>query len=92
MFISSFKYFLLKQLQEWLSTSKVAAADQLGLRINGRLVIRPHPSKGSNAPLIYNVGAVVDVWRHDGWWEGIIVQKESDDKFRIYLPGLYLLE
>ncbi|XP_004151400.1 uncharacterized protein LOC101211122 isoform X1 [Cucumis sativus] len=75
------------KLVEWLSASRVAAADQLGLRISGRLVIRPHPSKGSNAPLIYNVGAVVDVWRHDGWWEGIIVQKESDDKFRIYLPG-----
>lgn len=75
------------KLVEWLSASRVAASDQLGLRINGRLVIRPQPSKGSKAALVYNVGTIVDVWWHDGWWEGIIVQKESEDKLRVYLPG-----
>lgn len=92
MFSASFKYCLLKYSQEWLSASRVAASDQLGLRINGRLVIRPQPSKGSKAALVYNVGTIVDVWWHDGWWEGIIVQKESEDKLRVYLPGLYMSE
>ncbi|XP_022994011.1 uncharacterized protein LOC111489832 isoform X1 [Cucurbita maxima] len=77
----------LNKLMEWLSASRVAAADQLGLRINGRLVIRPQPSKDSKAALVYNVGTIVDVWWHDGWWEGIIIQKESEDKFQVYLPG-----
>lgn len=64
----------------------------MGIRINGRLVIRPQPGNGGKAASVYNVGTVVDVWWHDGWWEGIVLQEESGDKLRVFLPGLCLLE
>ncbi|XP_023538637.1 uncharacterized protein LOC111799489 isoform X1 [Cucurbita pepo subsp. pepo] len=75
------------KLVEWLSASRVAGLDQLGLRFNGRLVIRPDPGKATEGSGVYNVGTIVDVWWHDGWWEGIVVQKECEDKLRVYLPG-----
>lgn len=70
-------------------SSRVASPDQLGLRGCGRTVLRPspHPSRGRVSWVII-VGSVVDVWWHDGWWEGIVVHKESDDKFQVYFPGL----
>ncbi|XP_022135802.1 uncharacterized protein LOC111007667 isoform X2 [Momordica charantia] len=75
------------KLVEWLSSTRVAAPDQLGLRINGRLVVRPQPGMGSKISLDYNIGTVVDVWWHDGWWEGIVVRKEPEEKLRVHLQG-----
>ena len=34
-----------------------------------------------------NVVSVVDVLRHDGWWEGIFVERESEVKYHVYFPG-----
>lgn len=78
-----------KKLEEWILSSKVASPDQLDLRIFGRTVVRPSPqsnnkTRGSWAVV---VGTAVDVWRHDGWWEGIVVQKESDDRIHVFFPG-----
>lgn len=77
-----------KKLEEWILSSRIASSDQLGLRICGRKVVRPspQPNKGRVSWAI-EVGAAVDVWRHDGWWEGIVVQKESDDRIRVFFPG-----
>lgn len=77
-----------KNLQEWVVASKVAVSDPLGLRTCGRTAIRPSPpSNKGKVPVIVNSGTVVDVWWHDGWWEGIVLQKETEDKIHVYFPG-----
>ncbi|CAL5421551.1 unnamed protein product [Camellia sinensis] len=77
-----------KNLQEWLVASKVAVSDPLGLRTCGRTTIRPSPpSNKGKVPVIVNSGTAVDVWWHDGWWEGIVRQKETEDKIHVYFPG-----
>ncbi|GMH26220.1 hypothetical protein Nepgr_028063 [Nepenthes gracilis] len=77
-----------KNLEEWVLAARIAARDKLGLRIDGRTTIRPSP-KSHNARVSWaiDVGAVVDAWWHDAWWEGIVIGKESDEKLRIYFPG-----
>ncbi|CAA7045864.1 unnamed protein product [Microthlaspi erraticum] len=77
-----------KKLEEWILTSQVAASDHLGLRIPGRNIVRPvlEPSKENDVSAV-GVGMPVDVWWCDGWWEGIVTQKVSEEKFEVYLPG-----
>ncbi|KAK1374578.1 BAH domain-containing protein [Heracleum sosnowskyi] len=77
-----------RNLEEWILSSRVALPDEWGLRINGRTTVRPAPvfNKSCDA-LVVKDGSAVDVWWHDGWWEGIIIQKESGDNFLVYFPG-----
>ncbi|XP_024006743.1 uncharacterized protein LOC18009283 isoform X2 [Eutrema salsugineum] len=77
-----------KKLEEWILASRVAGSDHLGFRIPGRKIVRPYPkpSKEKDECAI-GVGMPVDVWWCDGWWEGIVAQKVSEDKFEVYLPG-----
>lgn len=75
-------------LEEWILATRIAAPDQLGIRICGRTIIRPPPefNKGGVSCGL-DVGTAVDVWWHDAWQEGIVVHKESEDRFHIYFPG-----
>ncbi|KAJ0256238.1 Aproteint and bromo-adjacent y [Hirschfeldia incana] len=77
-----------KKLEEWILASRVAASDHLSLRIPGRKVVRPNlkPSDESDVWSV-DVGMPVDVWWCDGWWEGIVVEKVSEEKVEVYLPG-----
>ncbi|KAJ6350919.1 hypothetical protein OIU78_006939 [Salix suchowensis] len=77
-----------QKLEEWVLVSRVAAPDQLAIRISGRNVVRPTPqfNKGqvaSNA----DVGTAVDAWWNNAWWEGIVVQKETEDRIHVFFPG-----
>lgn len=81
-------------MKEWILASRIAVPDEWGLRISGRTTVRPAPvlnndgdDKGGDALIVKN-GSVVDVWRHDGWWEGIVIRKESEDNIHVYFPGL----
>ncbi|CAO2823577.1 unnamed protein product [Amaranthus hypochondriacus] len=75
-------------LQEWVTSSKVAAPDKLGLRCSGRLTTRPRPPKDCG-DCILEVGVAVDVWWCDGWWEGVIIATNvcEPDHLLIYSPG-----
>ncbi|WOG88935.1 hypothetical protein DCAR_0208170 [Daucus carota subsp. sativus] len=75
-------------LEEWILSSRVALPDEWCLRINGRATVRPAPvfNKVQDA-LVVKDGSVVDVWWHDGWWEGIIIRKEAEDNICVYFPA-----
>lgn len=73
------------KLEEWVSSSKVAAADKLGLRASGRLTMRPSPSI-VEPPCAHELGAAVDAWWNDGWWEGVLAGREPCGKVRVYFP------
>ncbi|XP_039069459.1 uncharacterized protein LOC120216002 isoform X2 [Hibiscus syriacus] len=75
------------KLQEWILASKVASPDEVGVRISGRTTIRPPSQYTKGSVSCIGVGSVVDVWWHDGWWEGLVVHKDSEDKFCVHFPG-----
>ncbi|KAL0380754.1 UNVERIFIED_CONTAM: hypothetical protein Sangu_0139700 [Sesamum angustifolium] len=76
-----------KYLEEWIMASRLARPDALGIRLSGRSTVRPTlPSDISGVAGVLNVGSVVDAWWHDGWWEGIVVKKESEDRLHVYFP------
>ncbi|CAA0808999.1 agenet domain-containing protein / bromo-adjacent homology (BAH) domain-containing protein [Striga hermonthica] len=74
-----------KNLQEWMMGYRLAAPDALGIRLSGRTIVRP-TSPYENAVCGAIVGSVVDAWWNDGWWEGIVVKQESEDRLHVYLP------
>ncbi|XP_044473886.1 uncharacterized protein LOC123202161 isoform X2 [Mangifera indica] len=75
-------------LEEWVPVYKVALPDKLGMRCSDRPTIRPSPSNDL-AALSLDIGAAVDAWWSDGWWEGVVTgfDSGSDDYLQVYLPG-----
>uniref|UniRef100_A0A7N0URW9 Agenet domain-containing protein n=1 Tax=Kalanchoe fedtschenkoi TaxID=63787 RepID=A0A7N0URW9_KALFE len=80
------------KLQEWVLAPRPAPPDELQMRCRGRLRVRPSPPLSlMRHPCV--IGAPVDVWLWDGWWEGIVtrVSYPQDGSLQAYLPGERLL-
>ncbi|XP_059624813.1 uncharacterized protein LOC132267922 [Cornus florida] len=75
-------------LEEWVPASRVASPDKVGMRCSGRLTIRPWPPEDSS-DCAFEVGAAVDAWWSDGWWEGVVsgVNISGSDCLQVYFPG-----
>lgn len=86
--------FIIILLKEWILASRIVVPDDLGLRLPERTRIRPQSNKRGNS-FVADVGYIVDAWWHDGWWEGIVIQKEFDAryhaKYNVYFPGTAFL-
>ncbi|CAI9760233.1 unnamed protein product [Fraxinus pennsylvanica] len=77
------------KLEEWYPASRVAAPDSLGMRCEGRLTVRPWPSEEDSSGSYFVVGAAVDAWWSDGWWEGVVIGCDTiqPDNLQVYFPG-----
>ncbi|KAA8537278.1 hypothetical protein F0562_027035 [Nyssa sinensis] len=75
-------------LEEWVPAFRVASPDKLGMRCSGRLTIRPWPLEDSS-DCSFEVGAPVDAWWSDGWWEGVVtgVDVSGSGNIQVYFPG-----
>lgn len=58
--------------------------------MTGRTTVRPFATFNVS-PGDCNIGQPVDAWWNDGWWEGIIINKESSGDIQVYFPGNYLM-
>ncbi|CAN1859858.1 Protein AGENET DOMAIN (AGD)-CONTAINING P1 [Linum perenne] len=72
-------------LEEWVPATRSAAPDKLGIRCAGRQRVRPFPPKDLGKST-FEVGAPVDAWWCDGWWEGV-VSAAGKECLQVYLPG-----
>ncbi|KAK7359891.1 hypothetical protein VNO77_01858 [Canavalia gladiata] len=77
-----------EKLEEWVPASRVAAPDKLGMRCSGRLTVRPCPPEHT-IDHTFEIGAPVDAWWSDGWWEGVItaVNVCGVGNLQVYSPG-----
>lgn len=75
--------------QEWVPAFRVVAPDKLGIRCAGRPTIRPFPPEDCTE-YTFEVGAAVDAWWGDGWWEGVVTRVgiSGNDCLQVYLPGV----
>lgn len=79
----------LYDVQHCIPPPRLAPPGELSLRHTGRLTIRPCPPE-EEAPTTFEVGAAVDAWWKNGWWEGFVITVESlssSDSYHVFLPG-----
>ncbi|XP_027768660.1 uncharacterized protein LOC107003636 [Solanum pennellii] len=78
----------LEKLKEWIPSCKVAVSDKLGMRSSGRLTVRPQPLEDSS-DCSFELGAAVDAWWSDGWWEGVVTgfDVSGSGDLQLYFPG-----
>ncbi|KAL2473511.1 agenet domain-containing protein/bromo-adjacent-like proteiny (BAH) domain-containing protein [Forsythia ovata] len=77
------------KLEEWYPASRVATPDKMGMRCAGRLTVRPWPYEEDSSDSSFVVGAAVDAWWGDGWWEGVVIGCDTveKDNHQVYFPG-----
>ena len=82
---------ILDKFQEWVQAFRLAAPDKLGMRCPGRPTIRPCPIVNDSVEIEFEVGAPVDAWWSDGWWEGVVTSVKclGDDNLQVYVPGTH---
>ncbi|CAA2995718.1 duf724 domain-containing 3 [Olea europaea subsp. europaea] len=75
-------------LEEWIPTYRLTRADKLGMRHPGRPTTRPACPRDQGSQN-FEVGAPVDAWWSDGWWEGVISGSSDceNGKHQVYIPG-----
>ncbi|OVA12004.1 Bromo adjacent homology (BAH) domain [Macleaya cordata] len=80
-------------LEEWVPAFRVATPDKLGMRSSGRLMIRPCRPPEDRIDSVLEIGAPVDAWWNDGWWEGVVTDIDfcEDHSLQVYFPGENLL-
>lgn len=76
------------KVEEWVSATRVAGPDILGVRSARRLAIRPWRYEESSGHA-FEVGAAVDAWWCDGWWEGVVIGNDTsaESNLQVYFPG-----
>ncbi|GMH19969.1 hypothetical protein Nepgr_021810 [Nepenthes gracilis] len=81
-------------LEEWVLAFRLAAPDKLGVRCSRRSTIRLCPPNTNAADSSCEVGALLDAWWSDEWWEGIIagVSNGVNDRMQVYIPSENLCE
>lgn len=73
---------------EWVPAFRLAPPDKLGMRCLERPRMRPRPPQDL-LDIVFEIGAPVDAWCGDGWWEGALVETENaaDGDVKVYFPG-----
>ncbi|KAK1403159.1 hypothetical protein POM88_002764 [Heracleum sosnowskyi] len=76
-------------LEQYIRAPRLAPPDKLSMRHSGRLNVRPRPPE-EEPPTTFEVGAAVDAWWGDNWWEGFVftvVSLSRKDEYNVFLPG-----
>ncbi|XP_027171117.1 uncharacterized protein LOC113770746 [Coffea eugenioides] len=75
-------------LEEWIPAFRLATPDKFGMRYPGRPTIRPAVTSNQMDD-VFKVGAPVDAWWSDGWWEGVVTGNYNSGKgsYQVYIPS-----
>ncbi|KAL3323364.1 hypothetical protein AABB24_037810 [Solanum stoloniferum] len=81
-----------EKLEEWVPSYRVAGSEKLDMRCRGRLTVRPRPLEDSS-DYSFEIGAAVDAWWSDGWWEGVVAEIDvcGSGHHQVYFPGENML-
>ncbi|CAL1392770.1 unnamed protein product [Linum trigynum] len=70
-----------KKLEEWMLASRVANPDKLGIRISGRITVRPAPELDKDCLIDVKPGAAVDVWCMMAGGKGLLLKWNLSRQF-----------
>ncbi|KAH7298471.1 hypothetical protein KP509_25G045100 [Ceratopteris richardii] len=75
-----------KQLEEWMSLYMSAPVDECQVRFPGRPMMRPSPTENEMLSAAHRVGCAVDAFHIEGWWEGILVDRDASGQVQVIFP------